>query len=274
MNNKGIRPSVLMTLVSVAAVMCQGCSIKEDRSLCPCSFDLDFSQVERQVAEMTEVSVKAADGFLYYDPEAGEGIVEESRDGVPSLLYNIKVPKESLEVTVVYGADGLFSPDSGILIPLGDECPPVYMHYSEVNAFSEQHTEEVRLGKDYCRIRINMLTSDKDYPFRLTVRGNVCGIRPDRSVVPGDFSFGFTLDDTGQGEVRVPRQTDNSLILQILEDETVLREFALGEYIAETGYSWTDENLEDIEVSIDYAHSDISINVESWAGSFEFDVVI
>ena len=143
-----------------------------------------------------------------------------------------------------------------------------------MNAFSEQHTEEVRLGKDYCRIRINMLTSDKDYPFRLTVRGNVCGIRPDRSVVPGDFSFGFTLDDTGQGEVRVPRQTDNSLILQILEDETVLREFALGEYIAETGYSWTDENLEDIEVSIDYAHSDISINVESWAGSFEFDVVI
>ena len=48
----------------------------------------------------------------------------------------------------------------------------------------------------------------------------------------------------------------------------------MGEYIAETGYKWTDDDLEDIEVSIDYAHTYITIDVESWAGSFEYEVVI
>ena len=109
-----------MALVSVAAVMCQGCSIKEDRSLCPCSFDLDFSQVEISLADASEGSIGAADGFLYYDPDAVEGMVEEFRDGVPSLLYNVIVPKSALKVFVVCESGYLFSTDTGISIPLGE----------------------------------------------------------------------------------------------------------------------------------------------------------
>ena len=265
---------MLMVTAILAAAVSQGCSIKEDRSMCPCSFDLDFSQVEISLADATEVSIGAADGFLYYDPDAGEGMVEEFRDGVPSLLYNVIVPKSTLKVSVVCESGYLFSTDTGISIPLGEECPPVFMHYSEVEAYSERCTEQVRLHKDYCNIAIRMLSSDGDYPFELTVSGNVNGINPDRSVTQGDFSYSFVPDMYGHGDVRVPRQTDSSLILQIREDGRILREFALGEYIAETGYKWTDDDLEDIEVSIDYAHTYITIDVESWAGSFEYEVVI
>ena len=45
-------------------------------------------------------------------------------------------------------------------------------------------------------------------------------------------------------------------------------------YIAETGYDWSEEDLKDVKVEINYANSYISINVSGWSGSYEFDVEI
>ena len=274
MEDKWKQLPVSAVLSAAIIVACQGCSVKEDRSLCPCSFELDFSQVETSLAQGVEVSIKAADGFLHYDPDAGEGLVEKSKDGVSSMIYAVTVPKSLLSVSAVSGAERLFSPDSGISILLGEECPPIYMHYSHVEAYSARCSEIVRLHKDFCNIGINILSEDGEYPFELTVKGHVNTINPDRSVSNGEFSYSFVPDRRGYGDVRVPRQTDSGLILQIVEEGRTLREFALGEYIAETGYKWTDDDLEDIEVTVDYAHSYITIDVESWAGSFEYEVVI
>ena len=119
-----------------------------------------------------------------------------------------------------------------------------------------------------------MLSASGDYPFSLTVKGNICGYSPDRSVVEGDFSFTFVPASDGTGSVRVPRQTDDSLILQIRDGNRVLREFALGEYVAESGYDWEAENLSDVEIAIDYANSNITVKVEGWSDIFEYDVVI
>ncbi len=266
------RPSVL--LIAATAVLCMGCSIKEDRSLCPCALVLDFSGVAENVAEFAEVYISAADGFLYSDTEAYANICSDETAGSVRRIYNAKVPKTSLSLSVVSGDGHFYSQGRGISIPLGEECPPVYMHYSEMNAAMEKYDETVRMYKDYCRITVRMLSASGDYPFSLTVKGNICGYSPDRSVVEGDFSFTFVPASDGTGSVRVPRQTDDSLILQIRDGNRVLREFALGEYVAESGYDWEAENLSDVEIAIDYANSNITVKVEGWSDIFEYDVVI
>ena len=41
-----------------------------------------------------------------------------------------------------------------------------------------------------------------------------------------------------------------------------------GEYIVESGYDWSKEDLEDVDVEIDYASSSITVDVADWSGSF------
>lgn len=270
---KGKTMPVLLIL-SVMEVLCTGCSIKEDRSLCPCALVLDFSNVEESIAESSEVHLRAADGFLYSDPDAADGISGGGPSGSDRRTYSVRVPKTRVAVSVVSGAGSFYSADYGLRIPLGEECPPVHMYYSEFDAVMEKYEDVVRLYKDYCRITVRMLPSPGDYPFTLTLKGGVCGIGRDRTVVPGDFSYAFVPASDGAASVNVPRQTDDSLILQIRDGDRVLREFAVGEYIAESGYDWTAADLEDIDVSIDYANSYLTIKVDAWSASFAFDVII
>ena len=269
---KGKTPSASLVAAALVAALCCGCSIKEDRSLCPCSLVLDFSEVEEALTEQAELFISGADGFLYHDGCVISGIIREEDTG--NSIYRVTAPKTRLALSVVSGADAMFSPDSGILIPLGEECPPVYIHYSEADALSEELRQDVSMHKDYCSIGIDMKPYAEPYPYRLCVIGNVNGIRPDRSVISGDFSCSVEPDTDGKGTVRVPRQRDNSLVLQIRDSDMVLREFSLGEYIAETGYDWSEEDLKDVKVEINYANSYISINVSGWSGSYEFDVEI
>ena len=271
---KGNLPSRVLITALMAVAFGQGCSIKEDRALCPCSFFLDFSGVDPELAEMSEIRIEAADGFLYYDPEVSFKAGQDKSGSAEGFLYGVSVPKTSVSVSVINGAGAFSSSDSRILIPLGEECPPVYMHYSKLDLQAETYRELVVLHKDFCTINIRMLKDDSPYPFDVTVTGNINSINEDRTVSPGDFSFTVTPQPDGTAGVRVPRQTDNSLMLLIREEDKVLREFALGEYIAGAGYDWTAEDLDDVDISIDYAHAEIHVLVSDWSGSYEFDVVI
>ena len=74
--------------------------------------------------------------------------------------------------------------------------------------------------------------------------------------------------------MRGPRQKDNSLRLEGIEDGNLLRVFALGEIIAASGYDWTTENLRDVTVEIDYSKTDVIFTIEGWKQEFSFVVTI
>ena len=80
MDYKGIKPSVLAVMLVAALVMNQGCSIKEDRSRCPCMLVMDFTDVELSGAGITEMQVAGSDGFLYYDDDIFPDLVSEAGD--------------------------------------------------------------------------------------------------------------------------------------------------------------------------------------------------
>ena len=285
---------------------CPGCSVKEDRDLCPCTLVLEFP---REDAERLQDGVTVCmrgysdDGFYLCDTLlAGRAASSGGPDTVSGKWsYSYVVPKGDIDLAVAYSADGLAGElnSSGIWIEIdeGRPCPSIWTCCEKVSARADRVTVPVRLHKNFCRIDIQVRDVDgEEFPFKLRVRGNVNGYGLDGKPARGAFlcdaersetegsgtesdgdDSGTASESTGYGHgyaVTVPRQTDDSLTLEIVTDDGVAKSFAIGNYIAASGYDWTSADLKDICLEIDYARTVISFTIDKWTHSEQFEVVI
>lgn len=278
---------------------CPGCSVKEDRDLCPCTLVLEFP---REDAERLQDGVTVCmrgysdDGFSLCDTLlAGRTASSRGPDNVSGKWsYSYVVPKGDVDLAVSYSADGLAgklnSSGRWIEIDEGRPCPSIWTCCEKVSARADRVTVPVRLHKNFCRIDIQVRDVDgEEFPFKLRVRGNVNGYGLDGKPARGAFlcdaersetesaGSGTASESTGYGHgyaVTVPRQTDDSLTLEIVTDDGVAKSFAIGNYIAASGYDWTSADLKDICLEIDYARTVISFTIDKWTHSEQFEVVI
>lgn len=269
---------------------CPGCSVKEDRDLCPCTLVLEFP---REDAERLQDGVTVCmrgysdDGFSLCDTLlAGQAASDGGPDTVSGKWsYSYVVPKGEVDLAVAYSADGLAgelnSSGRWIEIDEGRPCPSIWTCCEKVSARADRVTVPVRLHKNFCRIDIQVRDVDgEEFPFKLRVRGNVNGYGLDGKPARGAFLCDAERSETesaGSGHgyaVTVPRQTDDSLILEIVTGDGVAKSFAIGNYIAASGYDWTSADLKDICLEIDYARTVISFTIDKWTHSEQFEVVI
>lgn len=267
---------------------CPGCSVKEDRDLCPCTLVLAFP---REDAERLQDGVTVCmrgysdDGFSLCDTLlAGQAASDGSPDTISDKgSYSYVVPKGDIDLAVAYSADGLAgelnSSGRWIEIDEGRPCPSIWTCCEKVSARADRVTVPVRLHKNFCRIDIQVRDVDgEEFPFKLRVRGNVNGYGLDGKPARGAFlcdAERSETESTGYGyAVTVPRQTDDSLTLEIVISDGVAKSFAIGNYIAASGYDWTSADLKDICLEIDYARTVISFTIDKWTHSEQFEVVI
>lgn len=283
---------------------CPGCSVKEDRDLCPCTLVLEFpGEDAERLQDGVTVCMRgySDDGFSLCDTLlAGQPASGGASDGVS---YSYVVPKGDIDLAVAYSADGLAgelnSSGKWIEIDEGRPCPSIWTCCEKVSAKADRVTVPVRLHKDFCRIDIQVRDVDgEEFPFKLRVRGNVNGYGLDGKPARGAFlcdaesaetegtGFGTESEVSGYGTasestvsghgyaVTVPRQTDDSLILEIVTGDGVAKSFAIGNYIASSGYDWTSADLKDICLEIDYARTVILFTIDKWTHSEQFEVVI
>jgi len=254
-------PSEILTC-ACCVLISVGCSVKEDRDSCPCRLVFDFSEIDTAVIDYADVSVAAQDGFFFTDRIDAQAFEED---------YETLVPHGDVRVGAWCGADGLREGD-GFLIPLGSDCPQVYIYYSKMNLIGEKRRLKVQMRKCFCRMTI-MLKGDYVGSADLVLKGNVNGYGQDGSPLPGEFIYKLPSEGM-ERKVVVPRQNDDSLTLEISGDSQVLRRFAIGEYIAATGYDWTKPDLEDITVELDFASTQVTLTVQGWNEEYKFDVII
>lgn len=282
---------------------CPGCSVKEDRDLCPCTLVLEFPGEDAQrLQEGVTVCMRGysdGNGFSLCDTiSTGQPASGGASDGVS---YSYVVPKGDIDLAVAYSAVGLAgelnSSGKWIEIDEGRPCPSIWTCCEKVSARADRVTVPVRLHKNFCRIDIQVRDVDgEEFPFKLRVRGNVNGYGLDGKPARGAFlcdaesaeteGSGTESEVPGSGTasesavsghgyaVTVPRQTDDSLILEIVTGDGVAKSFAIGNYIASSGYDWTSADLKDICLEIDYARTVILFTIDKWTHSEQFEVVI
>lgn len=252
-------PLVLVMSILILA----GCSLKADRSSCPCWFELDLSNVDSLRCRSLEVYLSNGYEFVHKDR------IESSHFGEP---YELMVPRDSFGLNISSGAGHCRMDDGSILIPYGEECPYVYMYVRSFGLDCESHVETVTMRKNHCAVTVIPKKSDIT-PCELTMKGSVDGYEPDGSPHSGSFSFSGSFDE-GAWTVVIPRQNDPSLVLEVNDRTGVLKTFAVGEYFDRIGYDWKSQDLQDVTLELDYTLSKINVIVNGWKETYVFDVII
>lgn len=248
------------------------CSIKEDRSACPCHLILDVSSLPGGRFDTLEV--------LLQDSSCGDFRSRWALTENGDSLIRMDVPKQWWSLNVCAVENGALwlsdGPSARMLIPLGQQCPPLYLYAAGLDATVEEHVEKVVLHKSFCTLYIRMLESDpaQPYPFSLCISGDVDGYDPYGRPREGRFDAPAYPTQAGECSVRVPRQKDDSLELLLREGEETVAVFALGRYIVSGGYDWNSPDLEDVQVTIDCAALTLNLQVKNWTETYHFDVEI
>lgn len=242
-----------------------GCSVKEDRDSCPCLLVLDFSENDSYSEGTAQIRVISYDSEIFTDAL--------SLSDIAGGVYQVSVPKIPLHVGVWSGGGDCITSE-GVLIPKGSDCPPVYMHDSDISPAGESYREKVIMRKNHCVLNI-VMEGDRTFELPLALYGNVCGYDRSGKPVAGEFLYHLEDDGPETGCMAVlPRQVDASLMLVVDDGSDSTRYFALGQYIVDSGYDWTSPDLGDITVTLDYALTEISIRIEGWDGVHRYEVVI
>ena len=240
------------------------CSVKEDRSACPCALTI----------ELTSLPVRP----VVLDV-AGEGFSLTEVVHADTVLV-LPVPKGELTVSAVGGA--LAEGDGSIHIPLGEEAPPFYLFYADVStAASEQVVLPVLLHKQFCTLEL-LFSGPSGYgpPFEVEVEGPVSGWLPSgeplvlSSESGASFSRRLLPGSDGRATLRLPRQGDDSLLMHIVFSDRIVRTFALGSYIAASGYDWTAPDLEDLTLRVDISVTSVTVSTDLWSRTEDLEIWI
>ncbi len=258
-----MRLSGILTL-SLIVLLCASCSVKEDRDVCPCRLVLDMNDVDTSVVKYAELVVRTSEGFHFTDTLSVEDFVEG---------YALEVPREVIGVGLYCGASGYVDQSGGLGIEYGDECPPVYMYSSVFEAEGETVVREVSMNKNHCIMTIHV-ESEKTFPFKLEAKGCVDGYELGGMPSVGEFMYAMYVNESGECRMILPRQKDDSLVLEVNDGTDVLKSFALGEYLAASGYDWSADDLMDVTVTLDYSLTRLKISVEGWWKEYIFSVII
>lgn len=249
---------IVVGLLCVAA-----CSVKEDRMECPCRLVLDLRDVDTSIIKEADVYVEASQGFVFNE------VMDSCYLGND---YVMSVPKGRVNVWTYSGAEEYSPGPEGLMIPYGDDCPEVYMHCSSFDALQESAVEKVSMLKNHAVLTVH-LQSEHSSAFDIAITGNVNGYDAEGKPSEGGFRYEMSFED-GVGRVVLPRQTDTSLKLEVVDGENTFRVFSFGEYIESSGYDWTRANLEDITMTLDYALSSVGFRINDWEKEYHFDIVI
>jgi hypothetical protein len=251
-----------MLLSALSLLSCVGCSVKESREGCPCQLFLDFSEVETASVKSIDVYVREIDEIILSDVVG----MEEFSEG-----YLAYVPRTGLGLCAWSGRGDALT--DTLEIPYGEDCPPVYIHSSQIDASHESVSEKVVMRKSFCEMTLN-LKRDRKSSFSLAISGNVNGYDCSGAPSCGDFAVHLDSDGNDTFTVNLPRQVDDSLLMEIDTGDVVVKKFPLGQYIRESGYDWNALDLEDITIDLDIAVTHLSVVIQGWEKEYKFDVVI
>lgn len=250
--------------LSLVLLLCS-CTVLEDRNDCPCHLHLDFSDPANFTTDSLCVHLNSG--------------VYSSQMSLSSNRYNegitVTVPgRNGVYVNVLDGDSGRYDNDGEIRIPVGEQCPRTYLFSTFCETSGPESEARVRIRKNYCGVTVSFVSGDAE-KYRMTVTGNICGYSREGTPLEGLFRVNPVFDGFSVGFFRVPRQIDNSLMLSVTEASSGLtRNFALGSYIAESGYDWAKADMDDIVLNIDYAATSLSISVDRWERDSSFEVRI
>ncbi|MGN0196199.1 MAG: hypothetical protein ACI4AE_07075 [Candidatus Cryptobacteroides sp.] len=266
MNGRTAIPALAAT-ASIILCSLLGCSVKEDRDGCPSVLRLLLGSArtlgDSLGVQRMYLALDAAD-FRYRGNIPQDA--EEYRIAVPREAFDVEVfmLEEELDAEDYLGQGGFFGKN-------GQQFPALWRFGCGVEIRGESAVADVRLHKEFCRVKVVVLEEGQSsIPLEINFISRVNGILTGGGCSESPLSFPAGRISEGETSVRIPRQKDGSLLMEVCSDESVSRSFPLGRYLIDCGYDWNAENLEDIEIVIDCSLTRLTLYRKGWDKTFSF----
>ena len=253
-----------LVYIALTLALAVSCSIKEDRTDCPCRLVLDFSQIDTAFVKSLDILATCGGEIVFRDSVSARDFEEE---------FIRDVPHGDVRLNVWCIGEKRIDDEHGVVIPYGCECPVLYMKSFVADTRGELCREIVHVHKNFCRLTVLVEGTD-DPLYSLTFKGNVDGYNLDGLPSTGDFACVAYPGNGGDLQAGLPRQVDASLLLEVDDGTSILKTFALGEYIINGGYDWTAVELEDLTITLDYQVTYIRITVSGWDKEYFYNIVL
>ncbi len=262
--------------IIAAAALAVSCSlILEDRGKCPCILSFEVLD-DRALPEGSEAFLEVF----------GSENTNEAEDYVPLEKlhpdkYSLSVARSARRAGGIIGFEGCYRDGTRFIIPEGFQCDRYYVFTSDVDASGEEALVPVTLRKEHCVLTVSFPSADPGaHPFGIVISAFGCGIDLS-SGIPVGGRFRARADYMGENTFRciLPRLADPDILdLEIVDLElgdAPMDSFSLSAILSEVkDFSWADDNLKDITLSIDRSRSEISVSVEGWSeGSLIHQVI-
>lgn len=253
---KDICPFVAALL---AASLLTSCSIKEDRSPCPCFLNIELDGMCLAGSPLGVVSVRS---------ESFDSIEEIDMDSYAVSGYEIAVPRKKVQASVVAGLpDGALF-DRDVARFGSSESGAVWAWRQTAVCDGDDVTLRAEPHKQFCNVNLIMTgqVPDVGYRYDMVLRAccNAIDVH-DFSPVEGEYAVPVTRHTGIVYSVRVPRQDSNVLTLDFYDSsEKIVHVIDLGKEMSFKGYDWRKEDLDDVYVTIDFTLMTTDVIIVEW----------
>ena len=270
-----IRGLFLFSLI-VSVISCT--SIEEDRTGCPCWFEIDFSQVDPRIEKLYLWFFQDGD-----NPPLRDSLTCSDYDDV----YEIELKRGTVGFhvwgNVLENTTLEFPGTSGPVLKNGGgmQADPLYSYSTTLDTGGEEGADVVRLKREYADVEIILkgAASEKDGLW-IKLDCGTSGRYVDGRFLDESMSLYAvaTVDAANcKASFRLLRQSSlrclkMSVLRDVSSDSYIMEDFPIGEVMLGNGYDMLGDNLQDIMVVVDVASGKVIICTEGWETVIYVDV--
>lgn len=273
MKPRDIVISILFSLIL------SSCSIKEDRSLCPTFFSIDFSKIDGNIINPICLFIADNNDRIIY----ADTIYKSSYN----LPYEIELTKGELNLYAWGNCDNIPLKENTLRINKGNQSDKFFF-YTKTHFIKEEFSRDtIRLNKNYMQVNVKVLGEAlASSGVKIETVSTSAGYYVNGEVIEGVFSFIPNALSTPTPQewfysyhFIIPRQ-------KILEElkinistslngfDVKLFSYELGKTLLSQGVFFKSESLPDIDITVDYAHLTIGLKIDGWSSNYPFNITL
>lgn len=235
-----------------AAALLPCCSVKEERADCPCRLEIDLSAFSG-----------AGDALAL---RVWSGRIPEVIGARVGDRWQSDVRKDEYALSAIRPGKGARVLSDRVVFPDGSEPDSLYAYADgSLNCRAERVLVLTEARKQFCSATLRE-KEPTALLYRVRSRSGALS-RDNLSPLPADLSYPVRREGSGLLRFRIPRQSRaDDLWLEVREEGGAAWELPLGEWMEKTGYDWSLPSLGDFSCEIDYAASEVRIQVLDWEG--------
>lgn len=255
----------------MTALLVCSCSIKEDRTLCPCNLNLDYSLIrgddrladsENSVMLLT-VPHQLTSRLRIGDYPQGQSVVIARKDSFLSCYLGYTPERIS---------------EGRLIIPEGEDGDAFFSYHEQISIGPD--TEEVfvtpRLCNEFTRVVVCFVDNDSaSKEYSLMAKSSTGGLdlstgRP----TEGKFTCNMPSIDGKSFSFNMPRQKNRDIVIEVLSarDSGFLYDIKLCDELDRASYDWNAESLPPLVlINIERQNIIVDVKIIDWNEAVYFN---